>query len=141
MINERLAKLLGKDVGEGEHRWVQVTDTEVRCQRCAVRMVNVQLESAPQWMLEKPCMAKAPLYDESLDALARDVLPVLRERGWRDGRWSVWENTTRDGTTKVRWFVEITRSSLLGSPSEIHKVADSPAAALAEAAAIALEAD
>jgi len=76
-------------------------------------------------------------YERSMDALVRDVVPVLRERGY-DQMSFVWDTGNSDPAEDVLATIEGLDES--GKILKTRGSGHSPAAALSEAAAIVLEA-
>lgn len=69
---------------------------------------------------------QAPAYHESLDALFRDVVPALRERGWD-------VEVSADASLGSQWLALVCRT-----PVWVSRVAETPAEALCRAALAAL---
>lgn len=92
--NERIARGLGRDAGEGEHDWIYLeAQSTFACDRCYRSVAPVVVEHLGNGRIRYgnepdcrwPCVPDVPDYEHSLDALL-EPLGVLRERGWA---WNV----------------------------------------------------
>ena len=122
-VNERIARALGMDTeARAEHQWVSlIGDHNIEwCDRCCAAVNTCCGGKISEAGLCEPVF---PDYAHSLDA----CLPVLADKGWD---WVAGTHVEPDGTR--RYFANLQR---------IDRVADSPAAALAECIALALEAE